>query len=110
MAVREERRVRIDDNPGPFLLEQVYAAAFQSEPYHWPVMGWSDDLGRLTIGDVRAFYSNYYDPANAFLVVTGDFKKEMLLPRLEEAFGKIPSGEPAKSYLIEDLPSKAKGG
>ncbi len=106
MVVLEERRMRIDDNPSSFLLEQVYAAAFQSEPYHWPVLGWSDDLRRLTIADVRAFYSKYYDPASAFIVVTGDFKKEKLLPRLEKAFGKIPRGQPAQHFLIEDPPQQ----
>ncbi|MGC9196538.1 MAG: M16 family metallopeptidase [Syntrophobacteraceae bacterium] len=102
LVVRQERRMRIDDNPESYLLEQLYAAAFQSEPYHWPVMGWTDDLRRLTIADVRAFYSKYYHPANAFLVVAGDFERKELLSRLEESFGKIPPGEPAESFLIED--------
>ena len=108
MVVLEERRMRIDDNPVSFLLEQLYAAAFQSEPYHWPVIGWTDDIRRLTIGDARDFYSKYYVPANAFIVVTGDFKKEVLLPRLEDAFGKIPPGEPAPRYLLEDPPQQGE--
>ncbi|MDR3556808.1 MAG: pitrilysin family protein [Syntrophobacteraceae bacterium] len=108
MVIREERRMRIDDNPGAFLMEQLNAAAFQSEPYHWPVMGWTDDMRRLTIGDVKAFYSRYYDPANAFIVVTGDFSKEELLPRLEETFGKIPGGEAPQRILIEDPPQQGE--
>lgn len=62
------------------------------------------DIERLTIEDVRAFYSTYYNPANAFVVVTGDFKKEALLPQLEEAFGKIPPGTPAQRLFIQDPP------
>ncbi len=108
MILREERRMRIDDTPEAYLLEQVYAAAFQSEPYHWPVLGWNDDIGRLTIGDVRAFYSRYYTPANAYLVITGDFDKKKLLPQLEDTFGKIPAGEPAADFLIEDPPQRGE--
>lgn len=108
MVVRQERRMRIDDNPKSYLLEQLYAAAFQSEPYHWPAMGWTDDLRRLTIADVRAFYSKYYHPANAFIVVTGDFERKELLARLEQTFGKIAPGEPAPTFLIEDPPQQGE--
>jgi len=65
MVVLEERRMRIDDNPQSFLIEQLEAAAFQSQPYHWPVIGWAEDIERLTIEDVKAFYSTCYNPANA---------------------------------------------
>ncbi|MGA2400652.1 MAG: pitrilysin family protein [Syntrophobacteraceae bacterium] len=94
--------MRVDDNPQYFLLEQLEAAAFQSQPYHWPIIGWADDIERLTIEDVKAFYSTYYNPANAFVVVTGDFKKEALLPEMEKAFGKIPAGKPAQQFFIQD--------
>ena len=104
MVVLEERRMRVDDNPQSFLLEQLEAAAFQSQPYHWPVIGWADDIERLTIEDVKAFYSTYYNPANAFVVVTGDFKKETLLPEMEKAFGKIPAGTSAQQFFIQDPP------
>ena len=104
MVVLEERRMRVDDNPHSFLLEQLEAAAFQSQPYHWPIIGWADDIERLTIEDVKAFYSTYYNPANAFVVVTGDFKKEALLTEMEKAFGKIPAGTPAQQLLIQDPP------
>ncbi len=104
MVVLEERRMRVEDNPQNFLLEQLEAAAYQAQPYHWPVIGWMDDVERLTIDDVRAFYARYYNPANAFIVVTGDFKKEELLPKLEKAFGKIPRGTPAPQVSFQDPP------
>jgi zinc protease len=102
MVVLEERRLRVDDYPKSFLLEQLDAAAYQSQPYHWPVIGWMEDVERLTIDDVRAFYSRYYNPGNAFVVVVGDFRKEELLPEIEKAFGKIPSGTPAEQLLFQD--------
>ena len=108
MVVLEERRMRVDDNPQSFLVEQLEAAAFQSQPYHWPIIGWPDDIERLTIEDVKAFYSTCYNPANAFIVVTGDFKKEALLPEMEKAFGNIPAGTPAQQVLIQDPPQRGE--
>ncbi len=108
LVVLEERRMRVDDNPQSFLQEQLEAAAFQSQPYHWPVIGWPKDIERLTIKDVKAFYSTYYNPANTFIVVTGDFKKQALLAEMEKAFGKIPAGKPAEQLFIEDPPQQGE--
>ena len=92
MVVMEERRLRTNDNPQAFLLEQVEAAAFQVSPYHWPTIGWMEDIARFTLEDLKNYYRTYYHPANAFLVVVGDFRTEDLLPKIEKAFGSIPKG------------------
>ncbi len=92
MVVMEERRLRTEDNPQAVLIEQVMATAFQIHPYRWPIIGWMEDLARLTLGDLKEYYRTYYNPANAFLIVAGDFKKEELLPKIERAFGPIPKG------------------
>jgi len=92
MVVMEERRLRTEDNPTAYLSEQLEATAFQIHPYHWPIIGWMEDIGRFTLEDLKDYYRTYYNPANASLVVVGDFKKEELLPRIEKAFGLIPKG------------------
>jgi zinc protease len=92
MVVMEERRMRTEDNPQTFLMEQVEAAAFQTSPYHWPTIGWKEDIARFTLGDLKSYYHTYYHPGNAFLVVVGDFQKENLLAQIERAFGPIPKG------------------
>ena len=92
MVVMEERRMRTEDDPQAFLMEQMEASAFQISPYHWPTIGWKEDIARYTIEDVKKYYHTYYHPDNAFLVVVGDFRKEDLLPRIERAFGPIPKG------------------
>jgi zinc protease len=94
MVVMEERRLRTDDNPQAYLLEQLEATAFQIHPYHWPTVGWMEDIARFTLEDLKAYYRAYYNPVNAFLVVVGDFKKEELLPRIEKAFGSYLKGVP----------------
>jgi zinc protease len=90
LVVMEERRLRTDDNPQASLLEQLEAAAYQRSSYHWPTIGWREDIARLTLDDLKAHYRTYYHPANAFLVVVGDFKTGELLPRIEQAFGAAP--------------------
>jgi zinc protease len=92
MVVMEERRLRTEDNPQAYLQEQVEATAFQIQPYHWPTIGWMEDIARFTLDDLKAYYKTYYNPANAFLVVVGDFKKEDLLPRIEKTFGSYSKG------------------
>jgi zinc protease len=108
LVVIEERRMRTDDNPQAFLLEQLDAAAYQSQPYHWPVVGWPADIERITLGDVQDFYSSYYNPSNAFIVVVGDFKKEFLIPEIEKAFGGIPGGPARQQFMIQDPPQSGE--
>jgi zinc protease len=52
------------------------------------------DFMRLTQDDLKRYYETYYNPANAFLVVVGDFHRQDLLSRIEKAFGSIPGGNP----------------
>jgi zinc protease len=92
MVVMEERRLRTEDNPQAVLLEQMDATAFQVHSYHWPIIGWMEDISRFTLEDLKKYHQIYYTPANAFLVVVGDFQKTDLLPRIEKAFGSIPKG------------------
>jgi zinc protease len=104
MVVMEERRMRTDDNPRSFLREQVEAAAFQAQPYHWPIIGWMEDLARITLEDVKIFYKTFYNPSNAFIVVVGDFNREDLLPKLEQSFGVLPKGTEPTHYKYNDPP------
>ena len=92
MVVMEERRLRTEDNPQANLQEQVEATAFQIQPYHWPTIGWMEDIARFTLDDLKSYYRTYYNPANAFLVVVGDFRKEDLLSGIEKAFSSYSKG------------------
>ncbi len=92
MVVMEERRLRTEDDPQSYLVEQVGATAFQTSPYHWPIIGWQEDIARFTLDDLKKHHSMYYCPANAVLVVAGDFHSKDLLPQIKKAFGSIPGG------------------
>ena len=104
MVVVEERRLRTEDNPQAFLVEQMMATAFQIQPYHWPIIGWMEDLSRLTLEDLKSYYQTHYNPVNAFLVVVGDFKKDELLPKIEKAFGSYARGVAPNQDKVKDPP------
>jgi zinc protease len=104
MVVMEERRQRTEDDPQAFLMEQLEATAFQLQPYHWPIIGWMEDLMRITLEDLKRHYQTYYHPANAFLVVVGDFKRGEMLSRIEKTFGSLPQGVAPRQEKPKDPP------
>ena len=101
-VVMEERRLRIEDQPANVLGEVMRATAFLAHPYRWPVIGWPSDIDGYTRDDLVRYFRAYYAPNNAILIVAGDVKKDALLPKIQELFGKIPRGpEPPKVLTVE---------
>jgi zinc protease len=88
-VVMEERRGGEDD-PSEQFTEQVNAAAFLVHPYRNPVVGWMDDLKRLSREQVLAIYRTYYVPANATLVIVGDVQPEEAIGAARQAFAAVP--------------------
>ncbi|HEY4485988.1 MAG TPA: pitrilysin family protein [Nitrospiria bacterium] len=91
-VVKEERRMRTEDDPQSLVVEYLYAAAFMVHPYHSPVIGWMSDLDNLERNDVVAFYKRHYSPNNAILVIAGDINPGKLLPTIQQTFGRVPRG------------------
>ena len=71
-VVKEERRLRTEDNPRALMYEALNADVFVASPYRRPIVGWMSDLDAMTPDDARAFYRRWYVPANAAVVVAGD--------------------------------------
>lgn len=90
-VVKEERRMRTEDNPRGVLFEQLSATVYQSNPYGRPVVGWMSDLDAMTADDVRDFYKKWYVPANATVVIAGDVDVAQVRQWAEETYGKIPA-------------------
>jgi zinc protease len=96
-VVLEERRLRTEDDPVNFLLEEVMAAAFKAHPYQWPVIGWFNDIQTLTRDDFLQHYRRYYQPNNCTVVVVGDIEPQEALKEIEATFGALaPGPEPPK--------------
>ena len=90
-VVKEERRLRTDDNPRSQLYEALNAAVYQASPYRRPVVGWMSDLDAMTADDARAFFQRWYVPANAAVVVAGDVDPQEVRRLAEKYYGAIPA-------------------
>lgn len=88
-VVKEERRLRIEDNPNALLFEQVNATAWLNSPYGIPVIGWMTDIEHYTIADMRDWYDRWYAPNNATLVVVGDVDPQAVYRMARRYFGPI---------------------
>ncbi|HSE98063.1 MAG TPA: insulinase family protein, partial [Blastocatellia bacterium] len=100
-VVEEELRIGLD-GPWERLENEVWATAFREHPYHWPTVGWLQDLESATAEDMKAYYDTWYHPRNATLVIVGDFNTDESLARVEELFGPIsPGPEPKRLRVVE---------
>src|SRR2546422_5079437 len=103
-VVIEERRTRTEDDPGGFLGEEVASIAFKAHPYGSPIIGWQEDIARITPEEIRAFYRTYYVPNNAMVVAVGDFRAGEVLERIKRRFGGIPRGAAPPPVLTVEPP------
>lgn len=90
-VVKEERRMRTEDQPRSLLIEQQNAATFVASPYRRPVVGWMSDLDSMQPEDVRDFHRRWYVPANAALVIAGDVDVAEVRRLAEKYYGVIPA-------------------
>ena len=88
-VVKEERRLRTDDQPRALVYEQLMATAFQAHPYRRPVIGWMPDLQAMQAEDARTWYRRWYAPNNAWLVVVGDVDHQEVFRQAEQHYGAV---------------------
>ncbi len=101
-VVLEERRTRTEDDPAGFLAEEVSSIAFRAHPYGQPIVGWSEDVARVTPEAMRSFYGTYYVPNNAMVVAVGAFRATEVLEKIKARFGAIARGvDPPPVLAIE---------
>jgi zinc protease len=94
-VVMNERRQRVENQPYGAAGETINELLFPPDhPYHWPVIGYMEDIAAATLEDVRTFFRGYYTPSNAVISVVGDIEPEAALERIAAWFGDIPPGPP----------------
>jgi predicted Zn-dependent peptidase len=101
-VVMEERRMRSDDDPTGKLYETLLATAFTQHPYRHPVIGYADDISKLTATQTDEFRQRYYVGSNIVVALVGDVDAERDRGLLERYFGRIPAGaKPARPTVVE---------
>ncbi len=103
-VVVEERRMA-ENRPGFFFSEQLNATFYAASPYSWSVLGWMSDLSRITRQEMREYWSLFYRPDNAVLVMAGDIDVDAVMALVEKHFGTIPAqGRPPRVRTREPNP------
>lgn len=91
-VVKEERRLRVDNQPYGTVISEIFKRSFNKHPYRWPVIGYMDHLNAASEEDYTGFYEMFYVPNNAVLVLAGDFDIEDAKAQINKYFGPIPRG------------------
>ena len=88
-VILEERRSRVDNDPGSILQEQMMAALYANHPYGIPIIGWEHEIEALDRTDALTYYKRFYAPNNAILIVAGDVEPDEVKLLAENTFGKL---------------------
>jgi len=106
-VVLSERSTGLENSPWRLLMENVQATAFQEGAYHWPVIGYEEDIKNWTKEDLEYYFRTYYAPNNAVVVVSGNVKLADVKAMAEKYLEPIPAQpQPKPVHLIE---SEQKG-
>jgi zinc protease len=103
--VKEERRLRVDNDPAGKVYEELYLAAYAASTYRWNPIGFMADLELITLEDARAYFRTYYAPNNATLVLAGAVAPAEGFALAERYFGAIPS-QPAARKVVNQEPAQ----
>ena len=107
-VVKEERRMRIENQPYGRLQELIADHAFVAHPYKHPVIGSMKDLEAASISDVREFFQTYYVPNNATAVLVGDFDSKEALSLVSQYLGRVPKSDKPVPRDIPKEPEQTK--
>ena len=89
-VVKEERRMRTEDDPQALLYETLNATAFETSPYRQPIIGWMSDLEAMKISSLKDWYKKWYAPNNATVVVVGDVNADEVYKLALKYFAPLP--------------------
>ena len=96
-VVKEERRLRTDDNPISKTFEKIMLNAYGMNNYGIPIIGTMEDIGNVTKKELQTWYGKYYQPKNAIVIIAGNFDKEKVKGYIEKYYGVINTENKAKT-------------
>lgn len=103
-VVKEEKRLRVDNQPYGNFISEIMKRLFTRHPYTWSVIGSMADLDAARLDEFRAFNKKFYSPSNAVLVITGDIDIPKTKELVAAYFGPIPSGTPIQKTVFTEEP------
>lgn len=106
-VVKEEKRLRIDNQPYGNIFKAIKQNLFKNHPYRWTTIGEMEHLDSATLEEFQAFNKKFYVPNNAVLVVAGQFDATQAKDWIKKYFGAIPKGAPVERQKFEEAPITA---
>lgn len=103
-VVKEEKRLRVDNQPYGNFLAEVMKRLFTKHPYTWVTIGSMDHLDAATLKEFQDFNKKYYVPNNAVLVIAGDIDIAKTKKLVESYFAEVPMGKPVVRQKVTELP------
>jgi len=103
-VVKEEKRLRVDNQPYGNLIAEVKRNMFIKHPYRWATIGSMDHLDAATLAEFQAFNKKYYVPNNAVLVIAGDINVAQTKEWVQKYFGPIKKGADIKRETFTEAP------
>ena len=103
-VVLEEYNMRVANSPDARLGEQISAALYLNNPYGRPVIGWQQEIEKLTREDALAFYHRFYTPNNAVVVIAGDVTPDEIKALAAKTYAKVPRVAEVKPRLRPQEP------
>src|SRR5688500_18664930 len=103
-VVLSERSTSLENSPWNHLFQSLSATAFQEHPYHWPVIGYEDDIKNWTKSDLEYYFKTYYAPNNCVVVMAGNIKTEEIKKLAEKYLEPIPAQPAPDSVHIVEPP------
>ena len=103
-VVLSERSTGLENSPWALLSQSVQATAFQEHPYHWPVIGYEEDIKNWTKEDLELYFKTYYAPNNAVVVVSGNVKADDVKRLAEKYLEPIPSQPAPEAVHLAEPP------
>lgn len=103
-VVKEEKRMRMDNQPYGKFNEEIFKRLFKDHPYHWQTIGSMEDLDAAKLDEFKAFFKKYYVPNNAVLTIAGDIDVNKTKQLVASYFADIPKGAPVTHPVIKEAP------
>lgn len=101
-VVKEEKRLRVDNQPYAQFAGEIFKRLFVNHPYRWQPIGSMQDLDAAKLEEFKNFFKKYYVPNNAVLTIAGDLDIEKTRTLVKQYFSEVPKGAPIKYVKQEE--------
>lgn len=105
-VILEELKQQLDSPWGQLAMRLESAIFPATHPYHHPVIGWQQDVERISRDDMLAYYATHYAPNNATLIIVGDVQTARVIEAVHRHFGEIPPAAAAPPLAVPAMPQQ----